>query len=124
MKKIFGIGTDIVDISRINKLVNKNKTFIKRIFSPTEIKYCETKKNKISLFEITYVRLPVVNFIVRCSKGTYIRSLVFDFGKALNSGAYLIKLKRTKSGDYKIRDAFSMESVVNKNSIENIRKKG
>jgi holo-[acyl-carrier protein] synthase len=50
MKKIFGIGTDIVDISRINNLVNKNKTFIKRIFSPTEIKYCETKKNKISFY--------------------------------------------------------------------------
>ena len=78
---------------------------------------------KISLFEITYVRLPVVNFIVRCSKGTYIRSLAFDFGKALNTGAYLIKLKRTKSGDYKIRDAFSMESVVNENSNEKIRKK-
>lgn len=50
MKKIFGIGTDIVDISRIKRLTNKNKIFIKRIFSPTEIKYCESKKNKISSY--------------------------------------------------------------------------
>ena len=46
MKKIFGIGTDIVDISRIKRLTKKNKIFIKRIFSPTEIKYCESKKIK------------------------------------------------------------------------------
>ena len=50
MKKIFGIGTDIVDISRIKRLINKNKIFVKRIFSSTEIKYCESKKNKISSY--------------------------------------------------------------------------
>ena len=48
MKNILGIGTDIVDISRIKKLLNKNKKLKKRLFSDTEIKYCESKKNKIS----------------------------------------------------------------------------
>ena len=50
MNGIFGVGIDIVDISRIKRLTKKNKIFIKRIFSPTEIKYCESKKNKISSY--------------------------------------------------------------------------
>ena len=47
MKNIFGIGTDIVDISRLKKLFKKNEQFKKRIFSVNEIKFCESKKNKI-----------------------------------------------------------------------------
>jgi len=50
MKSIFGIGTDIVDISRFKKIFNKNKRFKDRIFSIKEIRYCESKKNKISSF--------------------------------------------------------------------------
>ena len=50
MNIIFGIGTDIVDISRIKKLFNKNKKIKKRIFSEKEIKYCESKTNKISSY--------------------------------------------------------------------------
>jgi len=64
-------------------------------------------------FEITGIALPEVDFRVVCSKGTYIRSLVHDFGKALNNGAYLSKLRRTRSGDYKIEDAFEVMELVN-----------
>jgi tRNA pseudouridine55 synthase len=67
----------------------------------------------INEFEITGISLPEVNFRVVCSKGTYIRSLVNDFGKALNSGAYLSKLRRTRSGDYKIEDAYEVMELVN-----------
>ena len=49
-----------------------------------------------------------LEFKVRCSKGTYIRSLAHDFGKAMDSGAYLSSLKRTAIGDYKIEDAFEL----------------
>ena len=52
----------------------------------------------ISEFEITRIELPEVDFRVVCSKGTYIRSLVNDFGKALDNGAYLSRLRRTRSG--------------------------
>src|SRR3984885_10484494 len=62
----------------------------------------------ISEFEITGIALPEINFRVVCSKGTYIRSLVNDFGKALNNGAYLSKLMRTRSGDYKVDDAWEV----------------
>ncbi|HEY4325454.1 MAG TPA: tRNA pseudouridine(55) synthase TruB [Mucilaginibacter sp.] len=67
----------------------------------------------ITEFEITGMALPEINFRVVCSKGTYIRSLVHDFGAALNNGAYLSKLRRTRSGDYKIDDAWEVMELVN-----------
>lgn len=67
----------------------------------------------ISAFEITRVELPEIDFRVVCSKGTYIRSLVHDFGKALNNGAYLSKLRRTRSGNYNVADAWEVMELVN-----------
>ena len=66
----------------------------------------------ISEFEITRIELPEIDFRVVCSKGTYIRSLVHDFGKALNNGAYLSKLRRTRSGNYKVEDAWEVMDLV------------
>ena len=67
----------------------------------------------ITEFEITNIVLPDVSFRVVCSKGTYIRSLVNDFGKALNNGAYLSKLRRTRSGDYNVDNAWEVMELVN-----------
>ncbi|MCB9189283.1 MAG: tRNA pseudouridine(55) synthase TruB [Flavobacteriales bacterium] len=53
-----------------------------------------------------------LNFRVNCSKGTYIRSLANDIGKSLNSGGHLIELRRTKSGEFDIKDARSIEEWV------------
>jgi tRNA pseudouridine55 synthase len=66
----------------------------------------------ITAFEITRIELPEVDFRVVCSKGTYIRSLVHDFGKALNNGAYLSKLTRTRSGNFKLEDAWEVMDLV------------
>nr|WP_214072852.1 tRNA pseudouridine(55) synthase TruB [Mucilaginibacter sp. dw_454] len=66
----------------------------------------------ISEFEITRIALPEVDFRVVCSKGTYIRSLVHDFGKSLNNGAYLSKLTRTRSGSFKLADAWEVMDLV------------
>jgi tRNA pseudouridine55 synthase len=63
----------------------------------------------ISKFEITRIAMPEVDFRVKCSKGTYIRSLAYDFGKDLNSGAYLSALCRTSIGQYKLEDALTIE---------------
>lgn len=60
-------------------------------------------------FEITGVELPVVGFKVRCSTGTYIRSLAHDFGKALGCGAYLSSLRRTAIGDCNVDDAITID---------------
>jgi tRNA pseudouridine55 synthase len=66
----------------------------------------------VSEFEITRVQLPEIDFRIVCSKGTYIRSLVSDFGKQLNNGAYLSKLTRTRSGNFLLADAFEVADLV------------
>jgi len=68
------------------------------------------RKTTIHEFEITRIALPEVDFRVVCSKGTYIRSLAFDFGKSLQSGAHLIALRRTKIGDHNVKDALDITS--------------
>lgn len=67
------------------------------------------RKTTIHEFEITRIELPEIDFRVTCSKGTYIRSLAFDFGKALNSGGHLTKLRRTKIGDHNVDNGLSPE---------------
>jgi tRNA pseudouridine55 synthase len=66
---------------------------------------------KITIFELEFLEIsfPEITFRVRCSKGTYIRSLAYDMGIALGSGAYLSKLVREKIGDYDVADALSIE---------------
>jgi len=59
-------------------------------------------------FEITKIEMPQVFFRVRCSKGTYIRSLAYDFGNALGSGAYLSSLHRTAIGEFRVEDALTI----------------
>lgn len=68
-----------------------------------------SRKITIHEFEITRIALPEIDFRVKCSKGTYIRSLAFDFGKALQSGGYLSALRRTKIGDYSVENGISPE---------------
>ena len=74
----------------------------------------ELKSRVISIysFEITAINLPEVKFKVNCSKGTYIRSLVSDFGKAAGVGAYLSELRRTKIGDYSVENAFTIDNIT------------
>ena len=60
---------------------------------------------RIDAFEITRIELPEIDFRIACTKGTYIRSIAHDFGKALNSGSYLSALRRTKIGEYHVDDA-------------------
>ena len=64
-----------------------------------------SRKTTIYEFEITRIALPEIDFRVVCSKGTYIRSLAYDFGKAMDSGSHLTVLRRTKIGDYNVNDA-------------------
>lgn len=66
----------------------------------------------ISSFEITRIEMPEVDFKVSCSKGTYIRSLAFDFGEGLKSGAHLTALRRTKIGDYSVDNAHLLDDFI------------
>lgn len=89
------------DGKRLYELARKGET--------TEIKAREVT---VSEFEITNINLPKVDFRVVCSKGTYIRSLAYDFGKALHSGAHLSALRRTKIGDFSVEKSVSIESFI------------
>ena len=77
-----------------------------------------TREITINEFEITNIELPKIDFRVVCSKGTYIRSLAFDFGKALNSGAHLSTLRRTKIGDFSVEKATSIDAFIENLELE------
>lgn len=72
----------------------------------------------ITAFEITNINLPNVDFKVVCSKGTYIRSLAFDFGLALNSGAHLSALRRTKIGNFSVDNGLSVDGFIKTLEVE------
>jgi tRNA pseudouridine55 synthase len=58
------------------------------------------------------VKLPEIMFRIACSKGTYIRALARDFGLALNTGAHLTALCRTRIGPWHLRDAYEVEGIL------------
>ena len=126
--------TEAVDISEITEQQIKEAThnFIGEveqtppIFSAVKIDgkraYLHARKGEniklksrivqIDRFDILSIDLPQVKFLVSCSKGTYIRSLVNDFGDKLGVGAYLSQLRRTKIGDHKVTDAYTIEELT------------
>ena len=67
----------------------------------------EPRKITISAFNIIKINLPVVEFKIVCSTGTYIRSLANDFGRILGTGAYLSSLRRTRIGNFLAETALS-----------------
>lgn len=70
------------------------------------------RKVTVSEFEITAIDFPKVDFKIVCSKGTYIRSLVRDMGEALNAGAYLASLVRTRIGEFRLEDAYEITDLI------------
>ena len=90
-----------VDGKRLYELARKGKEAV-----------IEPRQVSIHEFEITEIALPLVHFRVLCSKGTYIRSLAFDFGKALGVGAYLQSLRRTKSGNLDVEHAYALDDLI------------
>lgn len=73
----------------------------------------ELKARKITIhqFDIVHIELPVVEFKVICSTGTYIRSLANDFGIAIGCGAYLSSLRRTRIGEFKVETATTVDTL-------------
>ncbi|MBL7801761.1 MAG: tRNA pseudouridine(55) synthase TruB [Chitinophagales bacterium] len=90
-----------VDGKRAYDMARKDKTI-------------EIPKRTITIlaFEITRIELPYIDFRVQCSKGTYIRTLVNDFGVLLGCGAYMTALRRTKNGAFTIEDAWQLEALI------------
>ncbi len=82
----------------------------------------EIKEKSINIydFKFTEVNMPNISFEVTCSKGTYIRSIARDFGDRLNCGAVLSKLRRTKIGEYDVKNASRIDILVEKIKEEKI----
>lgn len=95
------------DGKRLYEIARKGET--------TEI---PTREITISEFEITNINNNNLDFRVVCSKGTYIRSLANDFGKALHSGAHLSALRRTKIGNFSVENAVSIENFIKNLEVE------
>lgn len=90
--------------------VNGERLYVKaRLGEEVELR---PRNVSVTTFEITEIELPKVEFRIVCSKGTYIRSLVSDFGKKLNNGAYLSTLIRTRSGNFLLSDAYEVAELV------------
>jgi tRNA pseudouridine55 synthase len=79
----------------------------------------EGREIVISEFDVDVLRFPFIDFRVVCSKGTYIRSLADEFGQRLGCGAALRSLRRTRIGTYLVRDAWSIETMVEELKTKN-----
>lgn len=76
----------------------------------------ELKKALITIYDMELMEydMPRIKIRVRCSKGTYIRSLAFEIGEALQSGAYLSSLRRTRSGGYRVEEGHTLDEFMEK----------
>ena len=114
-KKFLG---EIEQIPPIFSAIKKDGKRLYELARAGESTKIQSRKVTVSEFQITKINLPIIEFRVKCSKGTYIRSLANDFGKALKSGAYLASLRRTKIGDFDVKKAKSIDeflSLINDN---------
>ncbi|MCZ2394468.1 MAG: tRNA pseudouridine(55) synthase TruB [Chitinophagales bacterium] len=71
-------------------------------------------------FDITKIELPYIFFKIKCSKGTYIRSIAHEFGKKLNNGAYLTSLRREMIGEYSLEDSWEIQNFIQHVQSESI----
>lgn len=77
-----------------------------------EVVKLRSREVTIYEFDITKIDFPYIHFRIKCSKGTYIRSIANDFGLALNNGAYLASLRRDNIGDFSVEDAWSIDDLI------------
>lgn len=101
-------GSFIGDIQQIPPLFSAVKFSGKRAYElAREGEEAELTAKNITIYDFQLPRfeLPEIDFRIRCSKGTYIRAIARDFGEALQSGAHLTALRRTRIGDYRVEDA-------------------
>lgn len=79
--------------------------------SEEEIARAKDKDSRINIVDITPLHLPLAEVRIACTKGTYIRAFARDLGEALDSGAFLSYLTRSRSGDHSLSQALSMAQL-------------
>ena len=103
------------EIDQIPPMFSARKVDGKRLYSIArkgEVIERPSRSVIIRMFKLTDIRLPEIDFHVVCSKGTYIRSLVRDFGAHVSSGAHLTRLRRTRSGEYDVKNALTIDEFA------------
>ena len=108
-KHFIGYQDQVPPLFSAKKIDGKRAYEFARKGEEVEIK---TARIEIKSFEVTRIEMPEVDFIIRCSKGTYIRSIARDFGLALDSGAYLTNLRRTSIGNMDIKEAADVQEFL------------
>jgi tRNA pseudouridine55 synthase len=101
----------ILQVPPIHSAIKKEGKRVYELARRGEDVKLEPRLVTISTFEITNISLPVVQFRVVCSTGTYIRSLANDYGAALGVGGYLSSLCRTCIGEFRLEDAITIEEL-------------
>ncbi len=109
--QFLGIQQQVPPLFSAIQIDGKRAYELARAGKETELK---PREIEIREFEITGIEFPRVHFRIVCSKGTYIRSIARDFGLALNSGAHLTQLCRTRIGNFELKDALSPENFSKK----------
>ncbi len=103
---------EIMQKPPIYSAVKKNGVRSYKLARKGEHVNLEKRKITIRDFKITEINFPELFFEVSCSKGTYVRSLINDFGKALKSGAHLTELRRTKIGEFSVNDSLKIMDFI------------
>ncbi len=117
------VNSFIKTYDQIPPIYSAIKVAGKRLYEyAREGKEVEIKGRKITIHNISNieVKIPYVKFDVKCSKGTYIRSLCFDIGKELNSGGVMTSLTRLKSGIFNIEDSIDIRGIERNDILNNI----
>lgn len=103
------------DIEQIPPMFSAIKVDGERLYKQARKgKVVEIKPRPVHIynFDLQAINLPNVDFYIKCSKGTYIRSIANDYGKAMDSGSYLTALRRTAIGDHSIDDAWNLDELI------------
>lgn len=108
-KSFLGESDQVPPIFSAIQIDGKRAYELARAGESVELK---SRKIIISEFEIVKIEMPKFQFRIKCSKGTYIRSIARDFGVILNNGAHLTALRRTKIGEFMVENATSPENFI------------
>lgn len=109
MKKLTG---DIMHVPPMVSAVKKNGVPLYKLARQGKIVARKPKLVRIYEFTLRSFKLPRADFFLRCSKGVYARTLCADIGEALKCGAHLENLRRMRSGEFSVQDAYSLEELM------------
>ncbi len=103
---------DIEQVSPTYSALKINGERAYKLVRRGEVPLMKSRQIFIKEFKLDTTRFPEVKFKIICSKGTYIRSLVHDLAKSVNSGAYLNELTRTRIGEFQLCNAWNLEELI------------